>query len=101
MWKPKGDFAYMSVMDLVITWYLQNVLFCEFKNSLVFKWVLFKRKCNNLLEKNSKNIYTIRSGEKGEPALERYHGLFYSPWGLSFFEEKGLKYKQNISDLSR
>jgi len=67
----------------------------------MFKWVLFKRKCDNLLEKNSKNIYAIRSGEKGEPALERYHGFFYSPWGLSLFKEKELKYKQNISDLSR
>jgi hypothetical protein len=48
-------------------------------------------KYNNLSEKNSKNTYAIRSREKGEPAFERYHGLFYSSWGLSLFEDKGLK----------
>jgi len=78
-------------MDPVVTWYLQKVSFCEFKDSPMLKWVLFQRKCNNLSEKNSKNTYAIRSGEKGEPAFERYHGLFYSSWGLSLFEDKGLK----------
>ena len=67
---------------------------------LMLKWELFQRKCINFLEKNSKNIYAIRSGGKGEPAFEKYHSLFYSSRDLSFFVEKGLKYKQNISDLS-
>lgn len=37
--------------------------------------------------------------EKLHNPFERFHGPFYSPYGLSLFEEKRLKYeKKNIYD---